>query len=371
MNDRKKPKINENNKTKSNNVDVDIDIDNNNKTETENENSLNNKNTNNNENNENNHIKGKLLEENTAINNIAEKISIFNQLINKRNSPSLSPLPTNQESGLSKNQESIDDKIFGTKILKWSYETLPEHIKKYWHQRYSLFSKFDDGIMLDEESWFSVTHEKIAQHIAKRCKCNVIVDGFCGAGGNSIQFAKYCEKVISIDIDPVKIECARNNAKIYGVEDKIEFINGNFLELIPSLKEKYSPDVIFISPPWGGPSYLKMDYYDLCYVQPIDGVELFNMVKSVTNNIAYYLPRNCDYDQIRLLADPGQVCELEQEYLNDKMRSFTIYFGNLVNTVNPILLEDYEKEYEMNEIEEDDDEIEEKEEAINTYLSYE
>jgi len=39
-----------------------------------------------------------------------------------------------------------------------------------------------------------VTHEKIAQHIAKRCKCKVIVDGFCGAGGNSIQFAKYCEK---------------------------------------------------------------------------------------------------------------------------------------------------------------------------------
>ncbi|OUM68438.1 hypothetical protein PIROE2DRAFT_27798, partial [Piromyces sp. E2] len=200
---------------------------------------------------------------------------------------------------------------------------------KYWHQRYSLFSKFDDGIYLI--LLFSVTHERISQHIAKRCKCNVIVDGFCGAGGNSIQFAKYCGRVISIDIDPVKIECAKNNARIYGVEDKIEFVNGDFIKLIPSIKERYNPDVIFLSPPWGGPSYLKLDYYDLNCVQPIDGITLFNMVKSVTNNIAYYLPRTCDYDQIKSLAGPGQICELEQEYLNDKMRSLTVYFGNLVN----------------------------------------
>ena len=33
--------------------------------------------------------------------------------------------------------------------------------------RYRLFSKFDEGIRLDAESWFSVTPERIAQHIAK------------------------------------------------------------------------------------------------------------------------------------------------------------------------------------------------------------
>jgi hypothetical protein len=38
--------------------------------------------------------------------------------------------------------------------------------------------------------------------------------------------------VIAIDIDPVKIACAKHNAKIYGVLDKIEFINGDFFEQI-------------------------------------------------------------------------------------------------------------------------------------------
>jgi len=38
--------------------------------------------------------------------------------------------------------------------------------------------------------------------------------------------------VIAIDIDPVKISCAKHNAKIYGVMDKIEFINGDFFSQV-------------------------------------------------------------------------------------------------------------------------------------------
>ena len=39
-----------------------------------------------------------------------------------------------------------------------------------------------------------MTPEKIAEHIAERCRCDVIVDAFCGVGGNSIQFAFTCER---------------------------------------------------------------------------------------------------------------------------------------------------------------------------------
>lgn len=43
------------------------------------------------------------------------------------------------------------------------------------------------------EGWFSVTPEKIAEHIAIRVSqsfnCDIIVDAFCGVGGNAIQFA--------------------------------------------------------------------------------------------------------------------------------------------------------------------------------------
>lgn len=44
------------------------------------------------------------------------------------------------------------------------------------------------------ESWYSVTPEKVAQHAAERCKCDIIIDAFCGAGGNTIQFALTCNR---------------------------------------------------------------------------------------------------------------------------------------------------------------------------------
>lgn len=166
------------------------------------------------------------------------------------------------------------------------------------------------------EGWFSVTPERIAEHIAERCRCNIIVDAFCGAGGNAIQFAFTCERgafavhfllfvtfpwlcdpspivlfsissefalffallsVIAIDIDPAKVELARHNAAVYGVEDHIEFLIGDFLLLAPSLKA----DVVFLSPPWGGPGYSEVDVFDVqSMIQP-DGWVSFALWLSI------------------------------------------------------------------------------------------
>lgn len=57
-----------------------------------------------------------------------------------------------------------------------------------------IFYRFDEGIQLDKESWFSVTPENVAWHIANKCGYDVVLDAFCGAGGNTIQFAKICKK---------------------------------------------------------------------------------------------------------------------------------------------------------------------------------
>jgi len=200
------------------------------------------------------------------------------------------------------------------------------HISKYWAQRYRLFSLYDEGVKLDHESWYSVTPEKIAQHIAERCRCDVIVDGFCGVGGNAIQFAFTCERVIAIDIDPRKIELARINAAVYGVQDRIEFIVGDFFQVLPSLKA----DVVFLSPPWGGPEYLAQDTFDLkdcggC----VDGYQVFKTAKTVTDNIAYFVPRNTNVDQLASLTECGDTFEVEQNILTRKFKTLTAYYGDL------------------------------------------
>ena len=57
-----------------------------------------------------------------------------------------------------------------------------------------------------------------------------------GVGGNTIQFALAGCFVIAIDIDPGRLAMAKNNAAVYGVEHKIQFILGDFFDIIPTLR---------------------------------------------------------------------------------------------------------------------------------------
>lgn len=59
-----------------------------------------------------------------------------------------------------------------------------------------MFSQYSKppGCLLDDEGWFSVTPELIANQIAERCRCDTILDAFCGVGGNAIAFAQTCSR---------------------------------------------------------------------------------------------------------------------------------------------------------------------------------
>lgn len=133
------------------------------------------------------------------------------------------------------------------------------NIDKYWKQRRRLFSRFDGGIQLDEEGWFSVTPEIIADHVAREVshlvsqmpaqrpqpegivdspdesgQPFVLLDAFCGCGGNAIAFAKQPNvTVLATDVDRSKLRKAAHNAKIYEIPpEKIIFVECNVLFLL-------------------------------------------------------------------------------------------------------------------------------------------
>ncbi|XP_031406272.1 uncharacterized protein LOC116214910 [Punica granatum] len=201
-------------------------------------------------------------------------------------------------------------------------------IEKYWYQRYLLFSRFDDGVKLDEEGWFSVTPEPVAKHHALRCGSNAIIDGFTGVGGNAIQFAKCAKHVIAVDIDPKKIEYANHNAAVYKVDDRIDFVRGDFFLLAPRLKA----DTVFLSPPWGGPDYAKVETYDIkTMLKPHDGFLLFETAKGIASKVVMFLPKNVDINQLAelsLSSRPPWSLEAERNFLNGKLKAITAYFTN-------------------------------------------
>ena len=156
--------------------------------------------------------------------------------------------------------------------------------------------------------------------------------------------------MIAIDIDPVKIEYAKNNARIYGVDHKISFKVGDFMKIAPSLKA----DMVFLSPPWGGPAYNRVKTFDLRTMIPMDGFKIFEIAKSISPNIAYFVPRNTDKGQVRntkyrllvtavfiwqncfpfqlmQLAGPGRHVEIQENMLDGRILTITAYYGGFVS----------------------------------------
>ncbi|KAJ2908393.1 Trimethylguanosine synthase [Coemansia aciculifera] len=228
------------------------------------------------------------------------------------------------------------DSANGTFITPQGQE-MPLALEKYWRGRYNFFWRFDEGIEIDEEGWYSVTPEAIAEDTAERIAqlynknrattdfgriC--VVDAFCGVGGNAIKFAEWCEHVIAIDIDQGRLEMARHNAEIYGVADRIEFILGDFYQLAPMIKA----DIVFMSPPWGGPEYIGAEVYDLDKMPFHSAQDWLDRARMVCKNIVYFMPKNCDPVQLADLY-PGAPCEIELNYTNDFLKAITAYYSDL------------------------------------------
>lgn len=104
---------------------------------------------------------------------------------------------------------------------------------------------------LDEaEARYSLTPEALAVQMAKRATARGIrrvVDACVGAGGNAIAFAREGLDVVAIDNDRVRLRMAAHNAEVYDVAERIRFVEGDVLSVLPSLEA----DLLFLDPPWG------------------------------------------------------------------------------------------------------------------------
>lgn len=76
----------------------------------------------------------------------------------------------------------------------------------------------------------------ITSVIAERLACDIAVDAFGGVGGNSVQLARFCKHTIVTEISMQRLLLAKQNAKIYGVDNKLDFVCGNFFQLAPHLQ---------------------------------------------------------------------------------------------------------------------------------------
>lgn len=199
----------------------------------------------------------------------------------------------------------------------------------YWHRRYSLFSKYDQGIRLNEQQWYSVTPESIARITSVQIKlrfpnCRTIFDPFGGAGGNTIQFALHFPKVYYNELDIETYSHSIHNASIYGVKDNIEFLNQDFYS---TSRRDISDmiDVVFLSIPWGGPSYLNNEYWDL------EEHGLFDAVaksRQFSSNICMFIPKTSKLEQIAELVSNEKFADVDYMFVKGACKGICVYLGS-------------------------------------------
>ncbi|KAL2055798.1 hypothetical protein ABVK25_004042 [Lepraria finkii] len=213
---------------------------------------------------------------------------------------------------------------------------VPWDIQKYYYQRCSIFSQYDEGIWMTEDAWFEVTPEpvakKVAEHVAEAAPKSkaILIDCFAGVGGNVIAFARSgrWRRVYAIEKEPRALACAKHNAEIYGVQDQISWYEGDcFQILLNELADLGEHSVVFASPPWGGPGYRSDTVFDLTRMQPYTLLDLLNPLQKLANDVVLYLPRTSDMRQLAAQSKGSSKTMVFHYCMEGASKAICAYFG--------------------------------------------
>jgi predicted RNA methylase len=214
----------------------------------------------------------------------------------------------------------------------------------FWHQRYYYYSKYDEGIQMDDECWWSVTPEIISEYIAKLAGNNaIVIDGFCGSGGNVIQFSKFCSKIYAIDIDKTRLDICKHNCEVYKCKDNVVFILSDFLLMENNPIFTNKADYIFLSPPWGGVKYKNSDVYSIKNLMTPSIYDIIRVSLNVSKRIMFYLPRTLLLEELfeilseilnKTQSGSGDRIFFDVHILKsaNKIKAQLIIFGNDITT---------------------------------------
>lgn len=192
-------------------------------------------------------------------------------------------------------------------------------LQGYWDARHRLFSRFDEGIKVDRQGLHSLKFEAAAFEIGQSIRDNLVLDAFCGVGGSAIGMARAGKRVVAIELDESRLEMAINNAKVYGVADRITFLHGDAMVLMT----QHDVDAVYLDPPWGGSIYIEREWFKFEDFQPV-GNTLLARPFECAPCVALTLPLNFD---LRQLSEISRDFFLRWSYFDGVRLFSTVYFG--------------------------------------------
>ena len=162
-------------------------------------------------------------------------------------------------------------------------------------------------LLLDDEALYSVTDQHTANKISKTIlkyvpSVQTITDGTACVGGNTYSFSVFFDRVYAVEIDPLRCSYLSHNLGILEVSNVMIF-NIDIISCCKFLQQ----DMIFLDPPWGGPTYKSRQKINL-YMSNIELSDVCKMLVPYTKYISIKVPTN--FDVVNFNEKTGTVMRL-------------------------------------------------------------
>lgn len=165
-------------------------------------------------------------------------------------------------------------------------------------------------LQVTDEGKYSITRRrdseqilKIVEHAVESFETKTVTDATACIGGDSINFALHCKKVIAIELKEDNYEVLKKNIRAYNLEN-IDALWGDSTILF-----NWHTDVLYIDPPWGGPKY--KNYTNL--ILYVSNIRLDNWIEQVVQRknrpsfIFLKLPMNYNFSTLLFLPNVSNV----------------------------------------------------------------
>lgn len=189
-------------------------------------------------------------------------------------------------------------------------------------------------IVGDEEGLLLTSYQLASEHTAKRILAKLgkvpVLEICSGVGGATIFLARYLPHIFAVDVNPERIRAARINAKTFGVENRITFIEGDALnEKILSEAKKNGVQAVVSDVEWRDDLSLSLSETtpDITKTIPSTPILFGKLNSFVTENIVMHMAANSNRNQLRKLGR----CEIEGMTYLDDIKFINVYFGKLVD----------------------------------------
>jgi SAM-dependent methyltransferase len=183
------------------------------------------------------------------------------------------------------------------------------------------------GLMGDQAALYMAAPRGAARHIAQRLAGKVVLELCCGVGGITMELARSCKRVCSVDINAGRVAGSKLNMPRSAVNN-VKWIVGDGLNEKNFMKVR--PEVVLADPDWS-PEHVRDKKHhteDISRMRPpADRIHALAAAHA-DSNLAMRMPGCVNKDMLRDLGP----CEIEAIFLDDRTYPsfYFVYYGSLM-----------------------------------------